>query len=212
MDEYPNGTASNNGSNNGSSDSDQDIDGWTLAGLVAAFAPVSLLSLLSLQKVTGDLRLENYGITAHIYMQAGEVVHAALGRDRGLPALFYALSWTAGRFFFFPRPIPAERTITRSLPVIQVRAALWMERWRQLERVFPSIWHRVAIHPQPPGEVIIQPHQWQVLTRIVSQPMSLIGLATSLNQDVMAMARVSAELVNLGLAMVLPPEEENLAG
>jgi hypothetical protein len=45
-----------------------------------------------------------------------------------------------------------------------------------------------------------------VLTHIVAEPVSLARLAGILNQDVMAVARVAAELVNLGLAHVLPPD------
>ena len=71
---------------------------WTLAGVLTAFSPSALLSLLNMQKATGDLRLVNYDIVAQIFVEAGEVVEATLGRDRGLPALFYALSWTNGRF------------------------------------------------------------------------------------------------------------------
>jgi hypothetical protein len=191
----------------GEDDEEATVDGWTLAGVLAAFPPSAVLSLLNMQQVRGDLCLENQGILAHIYLDGGEVVDAMLGRDRGLAALFYALSWTSGRFFFLPGPVP-PRTIRLSLPVIQVRAALWMDRWRNLDRVFPTIWHRVGLHPQPPGEVTIQPHQWQVLTRIVATPISIVRLAALLNQDVMAMARIAAELVNMGMAVVLPPDEE----
>jgi hypothetical protein len=191
----------------GEDDEEAAVDGWTLAGVLAAFTPSAVLSLLNMQQARGELRLENQGILAHIYLDGGEVVDAMLGRDRGLAALFYALSWTTGRFFFLPGPVP-PRTIRLSLPVIQVRAALWMDRWRNLDRVFPTIWHRVGLHPQPPGEVTIQPHQWQVLTRIVAAPISIVRLAALLNQDVMAMARIAAELVNMGMAVVLPPDEE----
>jgi hypothetical protein len=75
-----------------------------------------------------------------------------------------------------------------------------------VDRVFPSIFHRIGIRPQPAGEVTVHPHQWQVLTHIVAEPVSLARLAGILNQDVMAVARVAAELVNLGLAHVLPPD------
>jgi hypothetical protein len=191
----------------GAHDEEAAVNGWTLAGVLAGFSPSAVLSLLNMQQVRGELRLENQGILAHIYLDGGEVVEAILGRDRGLAALFYALSWTSGRFFFLPGPVP-PRTIQLSLPVIQVRAALWMDRWRLLDRVFPTIWHRVGLHPQPPGEVTIQPHQWQVLTRIVATPISIVRLAALLNQDVMAMARIAAELVNMGMAVVLPPDDE----
>ena len=90
------------------------VSGWTLAGVVAGFSPSAVLSLLNLQKVRGDFRLENHSIVAHIYVDGGEVVDAVLGRDRGLPALFYALSWTSGRFFSFPARCRRARCGCRS--------------------------------------------------------------------------------------------------
>jgi hypothetical protein len=95
--------------------------------------------------------------------------------------------------------------------VIQVRAQLWLDRWGDLRRVFPSIWYRIGIHPQPSGEVIVQPHQWQVLTRIVAEPVSLVRLAEQMHADVLIMTRVAAELVNLGLAIVVPPDDDEAA-
>ncbi len=181
-----------------------------LSGRTDIFPPGALLSLLNLQKVTGVLYLHNRSLTAMIGMEEGEVTGAALGAEQGVPALFYALSWNTGRFEFRFVP-PGPHTINLTLPVIQVRATLWLDRWKELRRVFPTIWHRVAIHPQPSGEVVIQPHQWQLLTRIVAEPASLVKLAEYLRIDVLAVTRVAAELVNLGLAVVIPPDENESA-
>ncbi|HUS13484.1 MAG TPA: DUF4388 domain-containing protein [Chloroflexia bacterium] len=182
------------------------MSGPVLAGLLNAFPPSSLLSLLNLQRATGVLYLQNRSLSATIQVEGGEVVGATLGAEQGVPALFYALSWNTGRFQFRLEPA-GPRTIHLSLPVIQVRATLWLDRWRDLRRVFPTIWYRIGIHPQPSGEVVIQPHQWQVLTRIVADPVSLVRLAEYLHADVLAVTRVAVELVNLGLAIVVPPDE-----
>lgn len=187
------------------------LAGPVLAGLISAFPPSAVLSLLNVQKATGVLYLQNRSLGATIHVDNGEVVGATMGREQGVPALFYALSWNTGRFQFRQEP-PGPRLITLSLPVIQVRAQLWLDRWGDLRRVFPSIWYRIGIHPQPSGEVVIQPHQWQVLTRIVAEPVSLVRLAEQMHADVLMMSRVAAELVNLGLAIVVPPDDEEAAG
>ena len=177
-----------------------------LSGLISVFPPGAALSLLNLQQVTGVLYLQNRSLLATISLERGEVIGATLGADQGLSALFYALSWNTGRFQFRQIPV-GPRTINLSLPVIQVRATLWLDRWKDLRRVFPTIWHRVGIHPAPSGEVVIQPHQWQLLTRIVAEPVSLVKLAEAMRVDVLAVTRVAVELVNLGLAIVVSPDE-----
>jgi hypothetical protein len=187
------------------------LAGPVLAGLISAFPPSAVLSLLNVQKATGVLYLQNRSLGATIHVDNGEVVGATMGSEQGVPALFYALSWNTGRFQF-RQESPGPRTITLSLPVIQVRAQLWLDRWGDLRRVFPSIWYRIGIHPQPSGEVVIQPHQWQVLTRIVAEPVSLVRLAEQMHADVLMMSRVAAELVNLGLAIVVPPDDDEAAG
>jgi hypothetical protein len=187
------------------------LSGPVLSGLLRYFSPSAVLSLLNMQKATGVLYLQNRSLAATIHMENGEVVAATLGADRGVPALFYALSWNTGRFQFRLEP-PGPRSIHLSLPVIQVRATLWLDRWRSLQSVFPTIWYRIGIHPQPSGEVVIQPHQWQALTRIVAEPVSLVRLAEMLKVDVLAVTRVAAELVRLGLAVVVPPDEAESGG
>jgi len=184
--------------------------GPVLAGLISAFPPNAVLSLLNVQRVSGVLYLQNRSLTAAIHVDDGEVVGATLGGEQGLAPLFYALSWNTGRFQFRLEP-PGPRYITLSLPVIQVRATLWLDRWRDLRRVFPTIWYRIGIHPQPSGEVVIQPHQWQLLTRIVAEPVSLVKLAELLRADVLVVTRVAAELVHLGLAIVVPPDDHEAA-
>ena len=190
----------------------EEQDPWTLAGSLAAFGPNAVLSILNLQQVTGELRLEYQDMTAAILLQQGEVIDARLGHDRGIAALFYLLTCPAGRFWFVPGPVPAgERTITLTLPVLQVRAALWQERWKQVDQVFPSVWHRVSLHPQPAGAVTVQAHQWPVLAQVIARPSSLVRLAGLLHQDLMPVAQTAADLVRLGLATVLPPGGEDTA-
>ena len=182
-----------------------------LSGLLRYFSPSAVLSLLNMQKATGVLYLQNRSLAATIHLENGEVVAATLGADRGVSALFYALSWNTGRFQFRLEP-PGPRSIHLSLPVIQVRATLWLDRWRSLQSVFPTIWYRVGIHPQPSGEVVIQPHQWQALTRIVAEPVSLVRLAEMLKSTCWPSRAWPPNWCVLGLAVVVPPDEAESGG
>jgi hypothetical protein len=66
--------------------------------------------------------------------------------------------------------------------------------------------HRIVIANDPPGEVVIEPYQWAVLTKIVTKPLSIAQLAEELDQDLMTIARIAADLVRVGVAVVKPPE------
>lgn len=177
-----------------------------LGGLLAPFPVGAVLSLLNLQRATGVLYLRNNPFAATIDLDGGEVIGATFGGESGLPALFYVMSWNTGGFEFRLEP-PGPRTISLSLPVIQVRASLWMDTWNDLRATFPTVLHRIRIRAQPKGEVTIQPHQWPVFTRITAEPMSIVRLSEELNTDILAVTTIAAELVKLGLAVVIPPEK-----
>lgn len=175
-----------------------------LAGSLHAFNLSALLSLLNIQKQSGQLTIRNRGFVAYVAVEQGEVVDASLGRIHGLPALFQAMSWGEGGFSFAATP-GAERTITLSLPVVQVRAALWLDRWRNVLGVIPSLGCRITVHSSPRGDVIIKPYQWGVLTRVVGGPMTVAELAHALKEDPLAITRICVELIELGLCKALPP-------
>jgi uncharacterized protein DUF4388 len=178
-----------------------------LTGTLTAFKTSALLSLLNVQKQTGLLAIHNRGFTAEILVEDGEVVDARLGVSRGLYALFEAISWNEGIFFFFGAPIGAH-TINLSLPVIQVRAALWLDRWRDVLQTIPSLGHRIIVSEAPHGDVVIKPYQWVVLTRIVAGPITVAELALALNYPALEVMRACAELLQVGLCNLLPPLDD----
>jgi hypothetical protein len=124
-----------------------------------------------------------------------------------LPALFQAMSWNEGNFSF-AASAATERTITLTLPVVQVRAALWLDRWRGVLTAIPSLGCRITVHSSPRGDVIIKPYQWGVLTRVVGGPMTVAELAHALKEDPLAITRICIELVELGLCEALPPLDQ----
>ncbi len=182
-------------------------DDVLLFGTLRAFKVSALLSLLNVQRQSGVLTLRNHGLIAEVWVEGGEVVDALLGVSRGLTALFEAMSWDEGDFEFAAMPVPS-RSISLSLPVIQIRASLWLDRWRDVLRVIPSLGHRITVCNAPLGDVVIKPYQWTVLTRVVTGPLTIAELALSLNYGALDVMRACAELLDLGLCELLPPLED----
>ncbi len=181
-----------------------------LSGSLSAFSPSSLLSLLNIQKQTGWLRLYNSTFEGYIYIDKGEVYDAEVGRiSSGALAVFQLFGWKQGEFTFeVGAPSPKRRTIEASLPVLQVRATLWLDSMSKYSPFIPSPNHRVSIAAEPRSEVVIEAHQWAVLTKIVSRSLSIAELAAELGQDLMTVTRIASELVKMGVAVVLPPENQ----
>jgi hypothetical protein len=178
-----------------------------LNGTLAAFSPSSILSLLNIQKQTGALHLTQASMNGYVYVENGEVWDAKLGTVIGAYALFQLFGWKQGQFNFEVNGMSTpRRTIEATLPVLQVRATLWLDSWNKYNQLVPSMAHRIVIANDPPGEVVIEPYQWAVLTKIVTKPLSIAQLAEELDQDLMTIARIAADLVRVGVAVVKPPE------
>lgn len=178
-----------------------------MRGVLNAFSPSSLLSLLNIQKATGNLRLRSGKAEGFIFVEKGEVFDAGLGSVNGALALFQLFGWRQGEFLFeVDGPGPTRRTIEASLPVLQVRATLWLDNMNKYMPIIPSTSHRIAVASEPRSEVVIEPYQWPVLTKIVSKPLSIAQLAAELDQDLMTVTRIAADLVKMGVAVVYEPD------
>ncbi len=178
-----------------------------LSGSLSAFSPSSLLSLLNIQKQTGMLHMKSGPELGAIYVDKGEVYDARLDSVSGALALFQLFGWKIGDFMFEVNiALPPKRTIEASLPVLQVRATLWLDNWNKYNPIIPSTLHRIGMAAEPRSEVMIEPYHWSVLTRIVMEPKSINTLANELGQNVMTVTRVAADLVKMGVAVVYPPE------
>lgn len=177
-----------------------------LSGKLTAFSPSSLLSLLNIQKQSGYLHLSNGLTIGSIYVEKGEVFDAKLGSVTGALALFQLFGWKSGEFGFeVGVAAPDKRTIDASLPVLQVRATLWLDNWSKYNPIIPSTSHRISIAPEPRSEVVIEPYQWPVLTKIVARPMTIAELAIEIDRDLMEVTKIAADLVKMGVAVVYEP-------
>ncbi len=181
-----------------------------LSGSLTAFSPSSLLSLLNIQKQNGWLRMSSQRVEGYIYVEKGEVWDAGLSRtSQGALAFFQLFGWRQGDFSFeLASGAPPRRSISASLPVLQVRATLWLDSMNKYSSVIPNPGYLISIAEEPRSEVVIEPHQWAILTKIVSRTMSVTELAAELERDLMDIIGITVELVKMGVAVVRPPDEE----
>jgi hypothetical protein len=188
---------------------------WALYGQLQVFTLNTILSALNLQKVTGILTLAQFDQMAQVLVRGGEVVDAWSSTERGISALLPLFGWEEGFFTFDVQPVETQ-TINISLPVLQVRSAVYLEEQKNSKkqvttvytREIPSADHVLEVNPDSDNEVTIQPEQWTILRHLVSGPQSVRKMAELLELPVESFVPVATELVRSKLLRVLAPERK----
>ncbi len=186
---------------------------WALYGQLQVFTLNTILSALNLQKVTGILTLAQFDQMAQVLVRGGEVVDAWSSTERGISALLPLFGWEEGFFTFDVQPVETQ-TIQISLPVLQVRSAVYLEEQKNSRKLPPSIFtreipsadHILEVNPDSEREVTIQPEQWTILRYLVSGPQAVRKLAELTDSPLEAFVPVASELVRNRLLRVLAPE------
>src|SRR5689334_367745 len=139
-----------------------------LYGQLGIFSLNTILSALNLQKVTGRLTLAHYDKIAEILLKDGEVVDAWHETVRGMNALLPLFGWKNGVFSFNVQPVETQ-TINISLPLLQVRSAVYLEENKNgtgrgttgnlsfYTKEIPSPRHVLELNPETGAEVLIKP-------------------------------------------------------
>ena len=183
-----------------------------LGGQLQVFSLNTVLSALNLQKVTGLLTLASLDQTAQVAVAQGEIVDAwSSTGERGLGALLPLFGWENGFFSFEVRMVETQ-TINISLPVLQVRAAVWLEEQkatRQRSTIFtrevPSPDHLMVVNPNIDGDIELQPDQLQVLMQLFAAPRTVREVAEALGESVETFVPKATQLVRNNLVRIQSP-------
>jgi len=182
-----------------------------LYGQLGIFSLNTILSALNLQKVTGRLTLAQYDQIAEIIIRNGEVVDAWSETERGLNALLPLFGWENGVFSFNLQPAETQ-TINISLPVLQVRSAVYLEEQKQnrnrtsiYTREIPSPQHILEINRDSEGEVNIRPEHWGLLRHLVTGPQSVEKMAELTQTPIESFVPMATDLVKANMLRVLNP-------
>jgi hypothetical protein len=184
-----------------------------LQGQLQVFSLNTILSALNLQKVTGRLTLAQFDQIAEVIIKNGEVVDAWSQTERGLNALLPLFGWEDGIFSFTVQPAETQ-TINISLPVLQVRSAVYLEDQRSqrtratvsiFTREVPSAQHVLMVNQDSDDEVVIRPEQWSILRHLVAGPKTVQEMADLSEMSIEAFVQVATGLVQNKMLLVAPP-------
>ena len=188
-----------------------------LYGQLGIFSLNSILSALNLQKVTGRLTLAHYDKIAEILVKNGEVVDAWHENVRGLNALLPLFGWENGVFSFNVQPVETQ-TINISLPLLQVRSAVYLEENKAsgggrgttgnlsfYTKEIPSPRHVLDLNREISAEVSIKPEHWDILRNLVAGPQTVEKIAELTNTRLEAFVTLATELVRANMLRVVAP-------
>jgi hypothetical protein len=182
-----------------------------LYGQLGVFSLNTILSALNLQKVTGRLTLAQHDQIAEIIIRNGEVVDAWSETERGLNALLPLFGWEQGFFSFNLQPAETQ-TINISLPVLQVRSAVYLEEQKNQKtrtsvftREIPSAQHILEVNRDSDGEVSIRPEYWNLLRHLVAGPQTVEKMAELTSTPIEAFVPIATELVKNNMLRVVSP-------
>lgn len=111
-----------------------------LSGNLADFALLGVMQMLLTSNRTGRLHLD-HARGGDVWLENGEVVHAAALGKVGDDALSLIASLTEGRFAFEQNTQSAERTVTLRRETLLGRMLQESDAWAELLRAFPD-WSR----------------------------------------------------------------------
>jgi Domain of unknown function (DUF4388) len=181
-----------------------------LQGTLDTFSLPDVLRLLATTGKTGCLHLDGDRGRGRVWLDEGTLVAAAADRSaKDAPieeVIFEMLRFDRGSFSFAVDERSPHGEEPADLEGTLRRAGQLLDEWRELEAVVPSLNHRVAMAPELTVEqVTIDAERWQALVAIAAgRPVGELGDA--LGQGELSITRTVSDLVELGIAVVQPPE------
>lgn len=181
-----------------------------LQGTLDTFSLPDVLRLLATTGKTGCLHLDGDRGRGSVWLDDGTLVAAAADRAAEGASIdeviFEMLRFDRGSFSFAVDERSPHGEHPTDLEVALRRATQLLDEWRDLEAVVPSLTHKVAMAPELTVEqVTIDAERWQALVAIAGgRPVGELGDA--LGQGELGVTRTVSDLVELGVAVVQPPE------
>jgi len=164
-----------------------------------------VLSLIATTRKTGELRVTGTGLEGSVWLDAGQVVEAAVGKAPAfVDALFDLLRLKEGTFSFEgDRAAPHPGVPAAVEPIVEEAQARLVE-WRDIEAVIPSLDHVLELIAAVPGPVTLRNEQWPLVVALAANqtPRSVLdALVVSEFEGCKALK----ELADAGLMSVAAP-------
>jgi hypothetical protein len=140
----------------------------SLHGTLETFALPDVMALLAATRKTGELRVVGGRIDGRVYLDAGQVVAAQVGRaDSFVDAVFELLRLTSGKFSFDAEKTPAEPSEPVDIEPLLLEAGGRLTEWRGIEAVVPSMDHGVKLVLElGDPHVTLAADQWRMVVAV----------------------------------------------
>jgi hypothetical protein len=165
-----------------------------------------VIQLVSVSGKSGCFRLSRNADAGLIYLEAGRIVHASLGKLEGEEAVYALATWDDGTFRFVPGEEPPARTINKSNTNLLMEAARRMDEWRVLSKRIPSL-DRIPKFQVPEGkqgQINLNTQEWLILSKIDGKA-SIELIAERLSLSTFEVAKLLYGLVTMGLIVLAEP-------
>lgn len=181
-----------------------------LDGNLEDFPLADVLQLINMGSRTGLLVITKNDLTARIWFERGQAVHAQVGDLDGEKAVYETFNWREGRFTFDTDATTDLRTIDLDCQNLIMEAVRRLDEWTKLRRVIPSSNYVVTFAAGPgdrAGNVTLQAHEWKVLS-LVNGELDVSALAEKTGFSELKTTQIIFSLLNTGLLEVHAPDSK----
>jgi hypothetical protein len=181
-----------------------------LDGNLEDFPLADVLQLINMGSRTGLLSIATNNLTAQIWFERGQAVHARVGDLEGEKAVYETFNWREGRFTFDTDAVTQLKTIDLDCQNLIMEAVRRLDEWTKLRRVIPNSDFIVAFAAGPgekAGNITLQAHEWKVLS-LVNGELSTRALAEKTGFSELKTTQIIFTLIESGLLEVHSPEDK----
>ena len=179
-----------------------------LDGNLEDFPLADVLQLINMGSRTGLLSITTDDVTARIWFERGQAVHAEVGDMDGEKAVYETFNWREGRFTFDTDAVTQLKTIDLDCQNLIMEAVRRLDEWTKLRKVVPKSDYIVSFAAGPgdkTGNITLQAHEWKVLS-LVNGELSVAALAEKTGFSELKTTQITFTLIESGLLEVHSPE------
>ncbi len=184
-----------------------------LDGNLEDFPLADVLQLINMGSRTGVLTIGNDRVTAQIWFERGQAVHAAMGDVEGEKAVYETFNWKEGHFSFDTEGATTARTIDLDCQNLIMEAVRRLDEWTKLRKAIPGP-NYVISFAAGPGEkadnITLQAHEWKVLS-LINNELDVAALAKKTGFSEFKTTQILFDLIQAGLLVAHLPDAKPAA-
>ncbi len=180
----------------------------SLVGSLNVFSLSDVLSLLASTHQTGELEVVGESVEGRLWLDGGELSNAQVGAATTIGQAVFELACAVGGWFSYTAGIVSSSgQPTASVEAVLDEVRPQVEEWREIRDVVP-LESVVILSPTPPGQdVQIRGDQWQVLTTVGTNGLSVRDVLDQTGGEQIVVLRTLRDLQAAGLIVLLAQGE-----